>query len=145
MSAMIASDRFVSLEDLSDSLCEVVNHKRALLMNVPVVVGFSILQLAKLRILQFYYDCINSFVDWNDIQYVEMDTDSAYMVLSAPLETILKPGTGREFWEQYGMWLSRRACESHNQDFIDCMLTGEAWVQDECCRRVKNDDDPWTV
>ena len=49
MSAMIASDRFVSLEELGDSLCEVVNHKRSMSMNVSVVVGFSILKLAKLR------------------------------------------------------------------------------------------------
>ena len=90
---MIASDRFVLLEELGDSLCEVVNHKRSLSMNVPVVVGFSILQLARLRMLQFYYNCIGRFVDGRDFQYVEMDTDSSYMTLSAPLETILKPGT----------------------------------------------------
>ena len=60
---MIASDRFLSLEELGDSLWEVVNHKRSLSMNVPVVVGISILQLAKLRMLQFYYDCIDHFVD----------------------------------------------------------------------------------
>ena len=57
-------------------------------MNVPVVVGFSILQ-AKLRMLQFYYDCIDRFVDRGDFQYVEMDTDSAFMALSAPLVTAL--------------------------------------------------------
>ena len=34
------------------------------------------------------------------------------------------------------MWFPRRACESHNPDFIDCMLAGEAWVQDKCCRRI---------
>ena len=63
---MIASDRFVSLEELGDNLCEVVNSKRALSMNVPVIVGFSILQLAKLRMLEFYYDCINLFVHRKD-------------------------------------------------------------------------------
>ena len=62
-----------------------------------------------------------------------------YMALSAPLETILKPGTERAFWEQYGMWLPRRACESHNPGFIDCMLAW-AWVQDECCRRITKHD-----
>ena len=51
VSAMIASDRFVSLEEVRDSLYEVVNHKHTLSMNVPVVAGFSILQLAKLRML----------------------------------------------------------------------------------------------
>ena len=49
VSAMIASDHFVSLEEVGDSLCEVVNHKRALSMNVPVVIGFSIRVLLRLH------------------------------------------------------------------------------------------------
>ena len=61
-------------------MCEVVNHKRLMSMNACGC-GFSILQLAKLRMLQFYYDCINRFVDQKNFQYVEMDTDSAYMAL----------------------------------------------------------------
>ena len=89
VSAMIVSDCFVSLEEVGDSLCEDVNHKRALSMNVPVFVDFSILQLAKLRMLEFYYDFINCFVDREDFQYFEMDTDSPYTALSAPLESIL--------------------------------------------------------
>ena len=86
-----------------------MNHKRALSMNVPVVVGFSILQLAKLRMLQFYYDCIDRFVDRKDFQYVEADTDNAYMALSAPLESMLRPGMEREFCDEYGSWFPRRA------------------------------------
>ena len=40
VSGIIASDRFVSLEEVGDSLCEVLNHNRVFSMNVPVVVGF---------------------------------------------------------------------------------------------------------
>ena len=53
VSAMIASESFVSLEEVGDCWCEVVNHKHVFLMNVPVVVGFYIIQLAKLRMLEF--------------------------------------------------------------------------------------------
>ena len=102
-------------------------------MSVPVVVVFSILQLAKLRMLEFYYDCFDCFVDRKDFQYVEMITDTLYMALSAPLQSILKPGMEREFWEEYGMWFPRRACESHNSEFIDCMMSGGTWVQGEWC------------
>ena len=44
---MIASDRFVLLEEVGDSLCEVVNHKLALSMKVQVDVGFSLIQLTQ--------------------------------------------------------------------------------------------------
>ena len=90
--------------------------------------------------LKFYYDCIDCFVGRKDFQYVEMDTDSPYMALSAPLESILKPGTEREFREEYGMWFPRRACESHNSEFIDCMLSGGTWVQGECCKQITKHD-----
>ena len=51
--------------------------KCKIVMNTPTVVGFCILQYAKLRMLQFYYDFMMEFVDPADFQYVEMDTDSA--------------------------------------------------------------------
>ena len=33
---------------------------------------------SKLRMLEFYYDGIDRFVDRKDFQYVDMDTDDAY-------------------------------------------------------------------
>ena len=63
VSVRIASARFVSLNEVGDSLCEVMNHKRALSMNVPGVVGLSILHLAKPKMLEFYCDCIARYVD----------------------------------------------------------------------------------
>jgi hypothetical protein len=140
ISSMIASDRFVSLEEVGDFLCEVVNHKRSLSMNVPVVVGFCILQLAKLRMLEFYYDCIDRYVDRRDFQYVEMDTDSAYMALSAPLCEVIKQGMEQEFWREYGRWFPRLACENHEREFEDIMCRGGEWVQGECCKRVTKHD-----
>ena len=53
-------------------------------MDVPVVVGLSVR-----RMLEFYYDCIDLFNVRVVFQYVEMDTDSACMVLSVPLQNIL--------------------------------------------------------
>ena len=59
---------------------------------------------------------------------------------SAPLENVLRPGMEREFWEEYGMWFHRRACESHNLEFNDCMLSGGTWVQGECCKQITKHD-----
>ena len=100
ISSVIASDRFVSLDELGD-ICELVNHKKSLCMNVPVVIGFCILQLAKLRMLQFYYNCIDRYIDRKHFHYIEMDTDSAYMALSGPLRDIIKHDLRRSFWDEY--------------------------------------------
>ncbi|KAG2917097.1 hypothetical protein PC119_g21213 [Phytophthora cactorum] len=48
----------------------------------PINLSIAIYQLAKLRMLQFYYDCIDFYFDRSDFQYQEMDTDSAYIAFS---------------------------------------------------------------
>ena len=45
-------------------------------MDNHIQIGCDVYQLAKLRMLQFYYDCIDKYVDRSDFQYIEMDTDS---------------------------------------------------------------------
>jgi hypothetical protein len=51
--------KFVSLEEISPDFYEIMNEKHHITLDIPVVLGFSILQLAKLRMLEFYYDFID--------------------------------------------------------------------------------------
>ena len=44
--------------------------------------GIAVYQLAKLRMLEFYYDFLDKYVDRRDYKYCYMDTDSAYFVIS---------------------------------------------------------------
>ena len=89
---------------------------------------------SKLRMLEFYYNCIDRFVDRTDFQYVEIAR------IWRSLKSILKPGMEKEFWEEYRMLFPRRACVSHNSEFIDCMLSGGTWVQGECCKQITKHD-----
>ena len=52
-------------------------------MDTPMQIGCAVYQLAKLRMLEFYYDCLDKYIDRSDFQYVEMDTGLAYLGLSA--------------------------------------------------------------
>ena len=74
----INSPRFRSLNEISDSLFEVSSAKPSVRLDLPVQVGFQILQLAKLRMLQFYFDCLNVHCKRSHFEMLEMDTDSAY-------------------------------------------------------------------
>ena len=58
-SRFVADHRFVSLDVLEESFYEGVSEKRKILLDIPITIGFSILQYAKLRMLQFYYECID--------------------------------------------------------------------------------------
>ncbi len=41
-------------------------------MNVPLQVGAAVYDLAKLRMLEFYYDFIDYCIDRSDFQYLQM-------------------------------------------------------------------------
>lgn len=58
-SRTVISSSFVSLEEIHEDFYEVISEKKKILLDIPIVIGFSILQYAKLRMLQFYYDCID--------------------------------------------------------------------------------------
>ena len=47
-------------------------------------IGFFVYQYAKLRMLQFYFDFMDKYLDRRDFQYCEMDTDSAYIAIAGP-------------------------------------------------------------
>jgi hypothetical protein len=40
--------------------------KRKIVVNISIVLGFSVLQYAKLRILEFYYDFMDNYIDSTD-------------------------------------------------------------------------------
>ena len=48
----------------------------------PIIVGFLILQYAKLRMLELYYNFFERFCDVNNFEELEMDTEFLYLALS---------------------------------------------------------------
>ena len=64
-------------------------------------------QLAKLRMLQFYYDFLDKYIDKRDYELIQMDTDSMYFALSCDtLEEAVKPELKLEFENNVKQWLS---------------------------------------
>ena len=51
-------------------------------MDLPLQIGVAVYHLAKLRMLEFFYDFIDKFIDRSDYQIIEMDTDSNYFAFS---------------------------------------------------------------
>ena len=59
---------------------------------MPIQLGFFVLQYAKLRMLEFYYNCVDKYLDRKDFQYCSMDTDSAYFSMSDnSFESLVSP------------------------------------------------------
>jgi len=106
-----------------DEYFEVEKAKEKWNINLPIQIGYFILQYAKLRMLQFYYDYLDVYVDRADFAYCEMDTDSAYMALSGPtFASVVKPGmkdcyqralTGCCRDDVDPQWFPRTCCTKH--------------------------------
>ena len=78
--------------DEEEQYYEVEMAKCKIKLDLPIQLGYYILQYAKLRMLEFYYDFMDVYVDRADFEYCEMDTDSAYMAISGSnLEDVIKP------------------------------------------------------
>ncbi|CAG2220675.1 unnamed protein product [Mytilus edulis] len=57
-----------------DEYFEVEKSKERLDINLPIQIGYFILQYSKLRMLEFYFDFLDVYVDRSDFEYCEMDT-----------------------------------------------------------------------
>ena len=73
---------FKRLDHINDQLYEVELAKAEIVHREPIIVGFFILQHAKLRMLELYYNVFDRFWDVNKFEELEMDTDSLYLALS---------------------------------------------------------------
>ena len=72
--------------------------KRKVVINRPFQVGIAVYQMAKLRILQFYYDGLDRYLDRQGFELMQMDIDSLYFGLSKEtLEEAVRPEMREEF------------------------------------------------
>ena len=78
----INSKLFKRLIHITDQLYEVELVKSEIEHREPIIVVFFILQYAKLRMLELYYNFFKKFCDTDKYEELEMDTDSLYIALS---------------------------------------------------------------
>ena len=77
---------------ITDQLYEVELVKSENEHREPIIVGFFILQYAKLRMLELYYNFFKKFCDTDKYEELEMNTDSLYLALSEEnLEDVIVP------------------------------------------------------
>ena len=101
--------RSAYFEDLDEigAAYELESRKPRITIRRPFQIGIAVYQLAKLRMLQFYYDFLDRYLDRKDFELIQMDTDSNYLAISGKkLEDIVKPEMKAEFEEQKKNWLA---------------------------------------
>ena len=77
-----------------DLLKSTIEHRES------IIVGSFILQYAKLRMLELYYNFFDKFCDINKFQELEVDTDSVYLALAAESSYVYIQPDKRTAWEK---------------------------------------------
>jgi hypothetical protein len=104
---------FYDAEEYHDKF-EVIMNKKRLIQNTPCQVGYGTLQDAKLKMLQFNYDCVDKYIDRSNYQLMQMDTDSSYMALAGEtFEELVKPHMKEEFEKDKNNWFPRTDTPEH--------------------------------
>jgi len=102
----LRSAYYEDLEEIGDAY-ELESRKPRITIRRPFQVGIAVYQLAKLRMLEFYYDLLDKYVDRRDFETIRMDTDSNYMAISGErLEDVVRPELKAEFEAEKRQWLS---------------------------------------
>ena len=102
----LRSAYFSDLDEIGQAY-ELESRKPRITIRRPFQVGIAVYQLAKLRMLEFYYDFLDMYFDRRDFELIQMDTDSNYIAISGKkLEDIVRPELKPEFEAQKKQWLA---------------------------------------
>ena len=102
----LRSAYFSDLDEIGEAY-ELESRKPRITIRRPFQIGIAVYQLAKLRMLEFYYDFLDRYFDRKDFELIQMDTDSNYLAISGKkLEDIVRPEMKAEFEKRKKNWLA---------------------------------------
>jgi len=131
---LINSRVFHQLNIITDDLYEVECLKKSVKENLPLQISFFVYGYAKLRMLEFYFDFLLHFIDRQDFQCVQSDTDSLCMAFSGEtLAVCVKPHMRHEYFENLHHWLPLDICDQHRADYVETQCAGKPWSPQQCC------------
>ena len=131
----INSPRFVNLDLVDNNLYEVKSLKKYVTFDLPIQIGMYVYSWAKLKMLEFVYDCIKKYVPDDCYKFIEIGTDSLYLSLcSNSLDDVVKPELREKFFENYDYFFPSLASEHHKKEFIKARVQNLEWIQGDCCK-----------
>ena len=130
----LRSPFFDNLEDIGGAY-EIKEFKRTVMIKRPYQRGIAVYQLAKLRMLEFYYDFLDRYFSRQDFELCYMDTDSFYLAMSGDsLDEIVRPELKQAYEADKKNWLatdkfSERTPGLFKPEFVG---TRGVWLTPKC-------------
>ena len=134
-SALINNKRFRQLDVVTEDAYEIETNKSVVKYTLPLHIGLFVDQYAKLRMLHFYYDVVDRYVERPLFQYCEMGTDSAYIVLAGEsIDGLVRADRRAHYFRNRSQWLQEEFCdEYHQDDHVRARIAGRPWTTTESC------------
>lgn len=96
-----------SVMEVSPGVFELTKEKKSYAQNTPIQVGVGIFQISKLRILEFFYDCLDLYFPRSCYQLCYMDTDSLWVSFSQKnLDQMVKPELKEKWKNEKHKWFA---------------------------------------
>ncbi len=85
-------------------------------MELLLQIGVAVYHIAKVRMLQFYYNFTDKYIDRSDFQLTEMDTDSNYFAFFwDSMDKLTKPHMREEYEKDKYILLPRERAKNYTQ------------------------------
>jgi hypothetical protein len=124
----VNNPRFKSLAEINEEIFEIEAAHARITINIPIQLGYMILQLAKLKLLEFYYDCLDVYSHRENFELIEVDTDSYYLGMSGgDLQAIVRP----DMMQQYLSHIMAN-CTDDDEQLAKKDL---GWFPRQCCAK----------
>jgi hypothetical protein len=128
------SPLFQHMSKINDDIYEVQLHKGTIKHDLPIQIGFWVYCLAKMRMLEFYYDFLVKFFDQSKFELSQMDTDSLYFAIAGDeIEDILKPDMRSTYFRECHLWLPSEHCDSCTEEYVTTKVAKGEWELKPCC------------
>ena len=134
VSKILRSLFFDNLEEVGGAY-EIKELKRTVMIKRPYQCDIVVYQLAKLRMLEFYYDFLDKYFCRQDFELCYMDTDSVYLMMSGDsLDEIVRPEIKQVYEADKKIWLvtdkfSERTPGLFKPEFVG---TRGVWLTAKC-------------
>lgn len=116
-------------DEVEEDCFEVFCQKEKIVFDLPMVVGLSVYNNAKLHVLKFIYEVLFVFFHRSDFLFLESDTDSAYLALSAEtLEELVIPEKAAQFQEVREKWFVTDPSQNRTPGLLKVEKTADKFL-----------------
>ena len=130
----LRSPFFDNLEEVGWA-CDIKEFKRTGMFKRPYQCGTAVYQLAKLRMLEFYYDFLDKYFSRKDFELCYMDTDSFYLAMSGDsLDEIVNPEMKQAYEADKKNWFARDKFSERTPGLLKPEFVGTRgmWLTAKC-------------